>query len=188
VICSSYPDGRFLTGIDYFLGGDEIETKAGRSLIGVEGHFELILIMEEIIKVYKVEADKSAYTLELIRASNGYLYISICQATFSYLEDAKISKVKIRAANFDEIIQILTDFQSEISRQKPERRIFSPEKREQILNRYLNKKIEIETLAVQFGCSFNEIAQLLIDENIQLTSNQLPGAKRVNVWRKKRSG
>lgn len=142
--------------------------------------------MSEIIKVSVIEAEKSSYKIELTRATSGYLYITINQTTFSYIDDAKVTKVRIRAANLDNVIQTLIEFRDEVSIQKPERRIFNSIKKQAIIDRFY-KMIDIESLAIQFGCSFNDIAQVLIDENIPLNSNQLPGEKPTKMhWRRKR--
>ncbi|MCF0059528.1 hypothetical protein [Dyadobacter sp. CY356] len=145
--------------------------------------------MQEILKSEIINTEKSRYNLELIKAANGLFYVSIGQSIFVHQLDTIESNIRIRPSDLDEIIQILVSYQSEIRKNHPRKRVFTDFRKKELINKYLNKCLEIETLAVQFDCSVNEIKQIFFENNIAVTSNSIAKDKPVRrrFWRRKRS-
>jgi len=143
--------------------------------------------MQEILKTEIINTEKSRYNLELIKAANGISYVSITQSVFVNYLDTIESRVRIRPSDLDEIIQILISYQSEIKKNYPRKKVLTDFRKKELINRYLNKCLEIETLAVQFDCSVTEIKQLLIENSIAVTSNAIANDKPAKrFWRRKR--
>ncbi len=140
--------------------------------------------MHEIVKVEKIETDRSTYSIELVRTDSGYLFISIGQASYSYLDNVKISKIQVRPENLQKLIDTLINLQTVIRDNGVKRRILKPEMKKEIINQYLSKGMKIAILAVQYDCSVLEIEQLFRDENI--IGNRLPSEKPSRrFWRRK---
>jgi len=143
--------------------------------------------MQEILKTEIINTEKSRYNLELIKAANGISYVSITQSVFVTYLDTIESRVRIRPSDLDEIIQILISYQSEIKKNYPRKKALTDFRKKELINRYLNKCLEIETLAVQFDCSVTEIKQLLFENSIVVTSNAIVNDKPARrFWRRKR--
>ncbi|GLU56287.1 hypothetical protein [Dyadobacter frigoris] len=97
------------------------------------------------------------------------------------------SIIRIRASDLEEVIQILRIYQSEIITNYPRKRALTRVKAHELINRYLNKCLEIETLAIQFDCSVTEIKQLFLEENIVIAGNKIPKEKPAKIfWRRKK--
>ena len=144
--------------------------------------------MDEIIKVEVIENDKSSYRIELVKASQDRFFVSIEQIIYSLTTETK-SQIKIRATTLEGIIDTLIRFQAEIPKDPPKRGFLTHGRKQELINRYLNKNLEIETLAVQFDCSVQQVEQLLFDENIFVVSNKIPKEKSRRFWSgKKKSG
>ena len=144
--------------------------------------------MDETIRVEVIDKEKSSYRIELVKASGEKFYLSIEQIVYSLTNETK-SQIKIRADTLESIIKILITFQSEIPKDLPKRGVLSPARKLEVINRYLNKNLEIETLAVQFDCTVKQIEQLLFDENIFVVSNKISVNTPRKFWRrKKKSG
>lgn len=143
--------------------------------------------MEEILKIEVLEREKSRYHIELLKASNGKIFISISQHIFSKLHEIQQSTIRMKPADLEEMINILKGYQSEIPKIYPRKKALTNVRREELINRYLNKCLEIEMLAVQFDCSVAEIKQILFEKNIVITSNSIDNNKPVKrFWRRKR--
>ena len=145
--------------------------------------------MDETISCEVIDQEKSSYRIELIKASNGKYFVSIEQKIYSLINEST-SEIKIREAGLDKIINTLKEFQAQIPITPPKRGLLTPARKAELLNRYLNKNLEIETLAVQFDCTDRQVEQLLFDENIVVTTNKIvESSKGKKFWgRKKRSG
>jgi hypothetical protein len=142
--------------------------------------------MKETLKVYVINIEKSLYRLELIKSARDNLYISISHTIYSYINEEKVSQILIRPENLDAIIDILVHFRNEIPDCEPKKNSLSLERKQELINRYLNKGLEIEALAVQFKCSAADIRQILFEENIFITSNKIPVPKsKRRFWKKK---
>lgn len=143
--------------------------------------------MEETLKTEVINTEKSRYNVELVKPENGILYVSISQCVFvNYLDTAE-SRIRIRLSDLEEIIQILASYQSEIKKSYPGKRKLADFRKKELINRYLNKCLEIETLAIQFDCSVVEIKQLLFENNIAITSNSIAYEKPVKkFWRRRK--
>ena len=143
--------------------------------------------MHEILIAEKIETDRSTYGIELIRTDSGYLYITIDQASYSYLDDVKISKIQVRPENLQKLIDTLINLQTAIRENGVKRRILEPEMKKEIIYRYLSKGMKIATLAVQYDCSVLEIEQMFRDENIAILGDRLPSEKPSRIfWPRKR--
>ena len=142
--------------------------------------------MEEILKSTIHNDNKSSYKLELRRTLGGKLYIVIEQKVYSGLYEAT-EIIKFRPSSLESIIQVLTDIQNEIPKYVTVKksRLNSSNKQE-LIRRYLNTGLEIETLAVQFDSSVDEIKELFIKEGIAITSNKIPKEKSRRFWQKRR--
>lgn len=144
--------------------------------------------MDEIVKIDVLRHKKSIYRFELIKPDNGLLYLSIEQIIDSSISRRENAKIQIRASFLTEIIQTLNKLQDIVPPYISfKRRLLKEEKKEELIRRYY-KGLEIETLAVQFDCSVNEIIQLLKSRNIVITSNKMVEAGRHKFYkRRKRS-
>lgn len=143
--------------------------------------------MEETLKTEVINTEKSRYNVELVKPENGILYVSISQCVFVNYLDTVESRIRIRLSDLEEIIQILASYQSEIKKSYPRKRKLADFRKKELINRYLNKCLEIETLAIQFDCSVVEIKQLLFENNIAITSNSIADEKPVKkFWRRRK--
>jgi hypothetical protein len=143
--------------------------------------------MEEVLKSQIIEKKKSRFAVDLVRAGNGKLFISVNQITFLKLTQSKESRIRIRPSDLEEIIQALTRFQSEIVKYYPRKKALSEAQKIELINRYLNKGLEIEMLAVQFDCSVEEVKRLLISRKLVITSNKLSKYKpKQRFWRRRK--
>ncbi len=145
--------------------------------------------MQEVLKSEIINTEKSRYNLELIKTANGLFYVSIGQSVFVHQLDTIESHIRIRPSDLDEIIQILVSYQLEIRKNHPRKKVFTDFRKKELINRYLNKCLEIETLAVQFDCSVTEIKQIFFENNIAVTSNSIAEDKPVSrrrFWPRKR--
>ena len=145
--------------------------------------------MEEILRSTVHNDGKSAYNLELRRNSSDQLYVVIEQKVYSGLYEEK-EVLKIRPSSLASIIQVLTDIQNEIPKYLTLKKSrYKQINRQELIRRYLNKGLEIETLAVQFDSTVDEIKQIFISEGIVITSNKIPEKESRRFWRrKKKSG
>ena len=145
--------------------------------------------MEEILRSTVHNDNKSSYKLELKRSSSKTLYVVIEQKVYSGMYEQK-DLIKFRTSSLASIIQVLTDIQNEIPKYITVKKSkLNPVNRQELIRRYLNKGLEIETLAVQFGSSVDEIKRILISEGVVITSNKIPVEKPRKFWRrKKKSG
>lgn len=143
--------------------------------------------MEEILRSQVIDKEKSRFDVNLVRAGNGKLFVSINQTIFLNLTQRKETWIRIRPSDLEEIIQTLMDFQSEILRNYPRKKALSETRKLELINRYLNKGLEIEMLAVQFDCSVEEVKRILISNNLVITSNKLSKYKpKRRYWRRQR--
>jgi len=145
--------------------------------------------MEEILRSTVHNDNKSSYKLELKRSSSNTLYVVIEQKVYSGMYEQK-DLIKFRTSSLASIIQVLTDIQNEIPKYITVKKSrLNPVNRQELIRRYLNKGLEIETLAVQFNSSVDEIKRILISEGVVITSNKIPVEKPRKFWRrKKKSG
>ena len=145
--------------------------------------------MEEILRSTVHNDNKSSYKLELKRSSSNTLYVVIEQKVYSGMYEQK-DLIKFRTSSLASIIQVLTDIQNEIPKYITVKKSrLNPVNRQELIRRYLNKGLEIETLAVQFDSSVDEIKRILISEGVVITSNKIPVEKPRKLWRrKKKSG
>lgn len=145
--------------------------------------------MEEILRSTVHNDGKSTYKLELRRNSSDQLYVVIEQKVYSGLYEEK-EVLKIRPSSLASIIQVLTDIQNEIPKYLTLKKSrYKQINRQELIRRYLNTGLEIETLAVQFDSTVDEIKRIFISEGIVITSNKIPEKESRRFWlRKKKSG
>jgi hypothetical protein len=144
--------------------------------------------MEEILETVVFDSGKSSYRIELIESNNNDKYIAIEHIVHAFVTPRK-SVIKIRYAALDQLIKALLemqgDFPERVAKSGRKSRIKAKHKAE-IINRYLNTGLEIETLAVQFDCSVDAIKEFLAYQGIVITSNKLPQNSGKNFWKRKR--
>lgn len=141
----------------------------------------------EVLKTEVINTERSRYSVELVKAKSGKMYVSIGQITFLDYQECSESNVKIRLSDLQSIINVLTSYLPEGIAKKPQRPKLRADLIKELINRYLNKCLEIETLAVQFDCSVSEIEKVLLENNIALTSNSINKYKSAKkFWRRKR--
>lgn len=138
------------------------------------------------MKIDVLRHKKSTFRFELIKPDNGLLYLSIEQIVGPSILHQENAKIKIRASFLTEIIRALNNIQDIVPQYVSyKRRLLKEERKEELIKRYF-KGLEIETLAVQFDCSVNEIVQLLKSRNIAVTSNRMFEVGKSKVGRKRK--
>lgn len=132
--------------------------------------------MDEILNTVVFDSGKSSYRIELVESNQKEKYVAIEQIVNSYFNPQK-SVIKIRFAALGLLINALFEMQEDISEPvtKPIRKSGIKAKyRAEIIRRYLNTGLEIETLAVQFNCSVDDIKEFLAYQGVAITSNKIP--------------
>ncbi len=139
--------------------------------------------MEDVLATYVVDHEKSSYRIELVKLASGKVYISLEQTIYAITTQLR-SVVKMRPQALDEIIRVLVEIQQASVLDAAEAvkgGRFDPKQKKELIHRYLNKNLGLETLAVQFDCTVDAIKQVFWEENIEIVSNKvsdyLPGKK-----------
>ena len=142
--------------------------------------------MEETLESYVLNSMKSQYRVELLVAENGKQYVTINQRTQTYFTTDSFSQVKIHPDVLDDLIDSLQKIAKSIGQTVPKkRRTYLERNKGEVVYRYLNKKLELEELAVQFRCSVNDIKLFLKEAGIPVMSNKMPPPSK-KYWRKRR--
>lgn len=131
--------------------------------------------MEDVLATYVVNHEKSSYRIELVKLASGKVYISVEQTVYAITTQLR-SVVKMRPQALDEIIRVLVEIQQASVLNVAEvvkRGHFDPKKKKELIHRYLNKNLALETLAIQFDCTVDAIKQLFREENIEVVSNKV---------------
>lgn len=130
--------------------------------------------MEEIIKSTLLEFDKSSFLIELVKHRSGKLYIKINQTIPADEERFHSHIVKINPSILDDILFVLNDYKKDFQNTyKNSRGYFSPDKKKEIVHRYLKGCINIPDLALQFRCSEEIITQILRNAEIEIVNNNM---------------
>lgn len=138
--------------------------------------------MEEIIKTTLLEYEKSAFLVDLVKHSNGKLYVMINQ---TIQEEEMLNKrtVKFNPSIITDIISVLSSYQFFITSKqiikksvRLNSRYLTEPKKAAIQTRYL-KGISIEDLAMQFDCKPGLIEEVLYNNGIEIVNNKLPKSK-----------
>ena len=141
--------------------------------------------MDEKLQTTLLEYDKSTFLLDLVKHSNGILYVSVLQTIHLDKDKSEIHKIKINPTILPDIIEVLNQYKEKLPIDKiPTNNYFSTERIQEIIRRYLKGGVKLRHLAMQFGCSETIIEQILRNKGIEIMSNELP--KRVKFWRRKR--
>lgn len=138
--------------------------------------------MEEIIKTTLIEFDKSSFLVDLVKHTNGKLYIAIQQTVHLDKNNFERKTIKINPSILDDILSILNSYKKDLPREKKFKSYFSEDKKKEIIARYL-KGIEIKDLSLQFNYSINIIEQIITNAGLEIVSNKLPKETR---WGKRR--
>jgi hypothetical protein len=139
--------------------------------------------MEETIRTTLLEYNKSTFLIDLVKHSNGLVYIAIQQTVQHSKEKAEIQKIKINPSILPDIIEVLSQFKEELPLDSnSSKNYFTPGKIQEIIKRYLKGGIETKHLAVQFECSEQIIEQILQNKGIAIMSNEMPKHKK--YWRR----
>lgn len=143
--------------------------------------------MEENVKQVLLEYGKRTFHIDLVRHSNGQLYISLQQVI--HLEDDAIEqqKIKINPSILDDLIEVLTCFQAELPyecKRVQFRKYFTKERKQELISRYF-KGLSIKDLSLQFDCSQHIVEQILSNNGIELVSNDVSEYRSIK-WKKRR--
>ncbi len=131
-----------------------------------------------------LEYDKSTFINDLIKHSNGQLFVAIEQIVHVNNDVNQRQRIKINPSILDDIIETLINFKKKLPKEtSSSKRYFSSEKKEEAKKRYF-KGVSIKDLALQFGCSENIIVQLLTNDGIEIVSNEV--RKRTSFYKYKR--
>ena len=141
--------------------------------------------MEEKLQTTLLEYDKSTFLLDLVKHSNGILYVSVQQTIHLDKDKSEIHKIKINPTILPDIIEVLNQYRGKLPINKiTVRNYFSTERIQEIIKRYLKGGVKIKHLALQFDCSEEIIEQILRNKGIEIMNNDI--SKRVKFWRRKR--
>ena len=141
------------------------------------------MAMEEVLASFVVDHEKSSYRIELMKAASGKIYISLEQTVYAVTTQIS-SVVKMKPQALDEILKVLVEVQQasvlHIAEVVKKGRL-TPNEKKELIYRYLNKNLSLETLAGQFDCTVDAIKQLFWEENIAIVSSKVsdykPGKK-----------
>jgi hypothetical protein len=138
-------------------------------------------------KGYCFDSGLSNYRIQLIESAKQEKYITIEHTVSSrFPQDQSI--VRLRYGTLDLLMKALFEMYEVFPEPKKKSRI-KPEYEAEIIRRYLNTGLEIETLAVQFACSVDELKAFLRKRGIVITGNSLAKNPVRRFWRrKKRTG
>jgi hypothetical protein len=137
--------------------------------------------MEEIIETKQLEFDKSTFLLDLVKHSNGNLYVEIIQ-TINNNETVQ-SSIKINPSVLSDIIQVLQYYESKTRKRKNiESDYLTKDENKKIIDRYL-KGVSIKDLSLQFDKSEDLIEMILRNKEIKIVSQEIPKKK---YWRKRK--
>ena len=122
--------------------------------------------MEEKLQTTLLEYDKSTFLLDLVKHSNGILYVSVLQTIHLDKDKSEIHKIKINPTILPDIIEVLNQYKEKLPINKiTVRNYFSTERIQEIIKRYLKGGVKIKHLALQFDCSEEIIEQILQQGN-----------------------
>jgi len=160
--------------------------------------------MEEILKTNLLESSKSSFIIDLVKHTNGKVFIRISQ-TINEEYNELGRAININPSFISDFINILTTFQELIPQNEEKETIVNisnasktsintnsnkiEKKRDiinEIINRYL-KMVSIEELAIQFDCNREIILQILRENEIEIVNNKFKTQfyKRFNTKKKK---
>lgn len=126
--------------------------------------------MKDTLKTTLLEYEKSSFLIELVKHQNEQLYISLKQRIYKEGIESSIQEVKINPSLLPDIIAVINDYLKEIPASQIK---FNEELKKEIQKRYFSG-VAIKDLALQFGCSVSLIEQLLINNGIEIVSNEIP--------------
>lgn len=132
--------------------------------------------MEETLDTVLLEYDKSTFIIDLVKHSNGKLYIAVEQIVHGLNHENYSQKIKINPSILDDIIEALLNLKKKLPKNKAvssSKRYFSSERKEEVKKRYF-KGVSIKDLALQFDCSKNIIEQILTNSGIEIVNNEIP--------------
>jgi len=131
--------------------------------------------MDEKLQTTLLEYDKSTFLLDLIKHSNGILYVAIQQTIHLDKDKSEIHKIKINPTILPDIIEVLSQYKEKLPIDKlSASNYFSIERIQEIIKRYLKGGVKIKDLALQFDCSEEIIEQILRNKGIEIVSNEIP--------------
>ena len=141
--------------------------------------------MEEILKTVVFDFGKSTYRIELVKSNNNKTFVAIEQIVYSSFSPKK-TNINIRHSALDIFIRSLSEMLEVIPAEPSTRKSsIKPAYEAEMIRRYLNTGLEIETLAVQFDCTVDDIKHFFRHAGIEVTSNKLSQSKPAKrFWRK----
>ncbi|OFY89887.1 MAG: hypothetical protein A3K10_09440 [Bacteroidetes bacterium RIFCSPLOWO2_12_FULL_31_6] len=128
--------------------------------------------MKDILKTTQLEFDKSFFLIDLIELNTGKIYIEIAQTI--HTENKGVQIIKINPTILSNILDVLQEYQSDISDRNNARKLLLTEKEQnKIQDRYL-KGLSINELALQFEETEENIEMILRNKGIEIISNEIP--------------
>jgi hypothetical protein len=144
-------------------------------------------MIEEKLNTTLLEYDKSTFIIDLIKHSNGQLYIAVEQIIHLDNNVHQSQKIKINPSILDDLTETLLNLKKKLPKANkalPFETYFSNERKEEVKKRYF-KGISVKDLSLQFGCTENIIEQILTNSGIEIVSNEVPKIGRYRRRRKK---
>jgi hypothetical protein len=124
--------------------------------------------MEDIIKNIQLEFEKSTFLLDVVKHTNGKLFVQIIQTIQSKKKNNERQTIKLNPEVLPNIIETLKSYQTLINQQETQtNRKTSFEFTNQIVSRYL-KGISIKDLMIQFDFKEETIKQILRNNEIEI--------------------
>lgn len=137
-----------------------------------------------ILKEIDLTLSKSSFILSLNQSEKGNLFVEIEQknSTFETTQKLKLNKEAALA-----VIEILNDFRNEIIMDFELENQVPFNLHDEIKNRYLNKGLNIMTIANQYNTIETEIERILRQYDIAIVDNAMKLTSNSRFWRKKRN-
>lgn len=131
--------------------------------------------MKTILETVQLEFHKSDFLIDLVKHSDGLLYIEIVQT----IMDSKHgnSSIKINPTVLSDIIKVLQDYQAKIPRKSGLKdKYITDSEQQEIQKRYL-KGVPIKDMAMQFDQNTELIEMVLRNKGIEIVENKIPKTK-----------
>lgn len=128
--------------------------------------------MKKILETIQLEFPKSIFLIDLVKNSDGLLYIEIVQTII----DSKYrdSSIKINPTVLPDIIKALQDFDAKITYKSGLKGKYMTDSEQlEIQKRYL-KGVSIKDLATQFDQNVELIEMVLRNKHIEIVENKMP--------------
>jgi hypothetical protein len=124
--------------------------------------------MEDIIQTIQLEFERSTFLLDVVKHTNGKLFVQIIQTIQSKKKNNERQTIKLSPEVLPKIIETLKSYQTLINQKETQTNRKTPfEFTNQIVSRYL-KGISIKDLMIQFDYKEEVIKQILRNNEIEI--------------------